>query len=454
MRKKYRIEINNQLEKKILIPSELGGSQPIKVAFGNKLVEAVCVPHSRNKIVISKDIQLELLLPEPELYGSLHAFIDSQTLFLGPLIGILTSGFTSFPLSPVGKRTTIFAKLLSVNKMIGALSFLFGEEHIDWEQGIIKGHFLIDSNWTTIQVPFPNVIYDRIPNRKSERKIAVKLLKERMQSDYLIPWYNPGFFSKMDIFERLQQDDRANSFLPETHPFTSFSVIERMLADYGHVYLKPSNGSLGLGVHQILYDRLEGHYYCRYRESVGDNKLRRFPSLESLMKNVFNKKNLTTMVVQQGIQLLRAEGRLVDFRVHTNKDENGEWQVAAIAAKVAGPGSPTTHIHNGGAVKTLEEIFELPEEQQRFREELTETALYLSKILETQVEGFIGEIGFDLGIDRNGRVWLFEANSKPGRSIFKHPALKDFDLLTRKLALAYGVYLTEKAITAPEEIFK
>ncbi|WP_121609699.1 YheC/YheD family endospore coat-associated protein [Mesobacillus foraminis] len=454
MRKKYRIEINSQMKNTILIPADLGSTQPVKVAFGNKMVEVACVPHTKQKIVISKDIQAELLLPDPELYGSLHAFIDSQTLFIGPLIGILTSGFTSFPLNPVGKRTTFFAKLLSVNKIVGALSFLFGEEHIDWEKGMIKGQFLMGSSWTTISVPFPNVVYDRIPNRRSEKRAAFKILKERMQTDYLIPWYNPGFFSKMEIFERLQQDDYACSFLPETHPFTSFSVMERMLADYGQIYIKPSNGSLGLGVHQIIYDRLQGHYYCRYRESAGENRLRRFTSLEVLMKHVFHKKNLAAMVVQQGIQLLRADGRLVDFRVHTNKDENGEWQVAAIAGKVAGHGSPTTHIHNGGEVKTIEEIFEHPEEQQQYRKELSETALYLSKILEHQVEGFIGEIGFDLGIDKEGRVWLFEANSKPGRSIFKHPALRDFDLLTRKLSLAYGVYLTEKAITTPEEIFK
>ena len=70
------------------------------------------------------------------------------------------------------------------------------------------------------------------------------------------------------------------------------------------------------------------------------------------------------------------------------------------------------------------------------------------------MEGIIGEIGFDLGIDRNGSVWLFEANSKPGRSIFSNPQLKEYDQLTRKLSLAFAIYLTERAISQPEEIFK
>ncbi|SEN11360.1 YheC/D like ATP-grasp [Mesobacillus persicus] len=453
MKKRYRIEINKKShDYKVYLPKELIEYPITRIAFGNKIVVVQCLPHNKGKIIISHSLRKELHLPELEI--SLHVFVDKDTMFVGPLIGILTSGFTSYPLRPLGKRTSFFSKLLSVNKMVGALPFLFGEEHINWEQGLIKGYFYEDSSWKVIEVPFPNVVYDRLPNRRTEKRAANKHLKERLQSDYLIPWYNPGFFSKMDIFERLQQDDQANDYLPETHSFTSFSIIERMLSDYGHIYLKPENGSLGLGIHQILFDRLDGKYYCRYRDVEGHKKLTKFNSLETLFKKVFFKRNLSRMIVQQGINLLRVDGRIIDFRVHTNKDDQGEWQLAAIAAKVGGQGSATTHINNGGEVMTVEEIFPTTEEQQMYKDKLTSAALYLSKVLETQIEGIIGEIGFDLGIDRNGKVWLFEANSKPGRSIFKHPQLKDFELLSRKLSIEFGIFLAEKAITKPEELFK
>jgi hypothetical protein len=70
------------------------------------------------------------------------------------------------------------------------------------------------------------------------------------------------------------------------------------------------------------------------------------------------------------------------------------------------------------------------------------------------MEGIIAEIGFDLGIDKHGDVWLFEANSKPGRSIFSHPELKEFDKLTCKLSLAFAVFLTEQTILHPEDAIK
>lgn len=455
MRKRYPIEIIHHSKQMVFIPEDLHDLKNItKVAFGNKVLDVTCAPHpkGRNVLTISDDVQKELSMPEITI--PLHIFIDQQTLFIGPLIGILTSGFTPYPLRPIGERSMFFAKLLSMNKVVGALPFVFGEEHIDWDHGLINGFFFIDSGWQTLKVPFPNVVYDRLPNRRSERRTEARSLKARMETDYLIPWYNPGFFSKLDVFERLQQDDRAAEFLPETHQFSSFSTIERMLSNYANVYVKPVNGSLGLGIHQILFDKYTGHYYCRYRDREGANRLTKFDSLEKLMKKIFYKRNLSHMIVQQGISLIRSDKKLIDFRVHTNKDEYGQWQVAAIAAKIAGHGSVTTHMNNGGVVKSLDELFENQEERNLYETKLTETSLLLSSILEKNMEGIIGEIGFDLGIDKEGKIWLFEANSKPGRSIFKHPKLKNFDLLTRKLSLSFGIFLAEKAITAPEELFK
>ncbi|MBP3039635.1 YheC/YheD family protein [Bacillaceae bacterium Marseille-Q3522] len=425
-----------------------------KIAFGNQTIAAACLPHpgKENEIVLSKDVAEKLRFPN--MKASLHLFADEQTLYLGPLIGIFTSGFIPFQMKPIGERSSFFAKILAVNKSVGAIAYIFGMQHIDWESGVIKGYFYEKSQWKTFEVPFPNVIYDRLPNRQSEKLIQLKKIKERLEKDYLIPWFNPGFFNKLDIFEKLQQDDIVSSYLPETHPFTSFSIMERMLADYGHVYVKPKNGSLGFAVHQIIYDRKKSIYYCRFRDLSGKNKLRKFFSLEALMTHVFANRKLSSMIVQQGIHLIRENNRPLDFRVHTNKDDNGEWKVTAIAAKIAGEGSVTTHLNNGGTIKTLAEICTTAEQEQGYKQQLIDAALTISKALDQQIPGIIAEIGFDFGIDRNGKLWLFEANSKPGRAIFKHPHLKQFDLLSWRLSLSFAVFLTEKAIMKPGEIFK
>ena len=453
MSKRYRFDIFEGDELQLFYPREMQLKQEIKrVAFGASVTEAAIRrhPNGRNVIAISSALAEKLLVPE--FIHSLYLFEEDDVLHAGPLVGIFTSGFTPFQMMPAGARSASFARLLSVQSSVGAVPFLFGEQHIDWEQGVIHGFFHHHKGWVKKAVPFPNVIYDRLPNRQAEREPAAKKVKETLEKDYLIPWYNPGFFNKLAVYEKLCSDARAEPHLPETLPFLSFSDMERMLEEYGHIYLKHPDGSRGNGIRQILLDAKNRDYYCRYFD--GKTKLLKFSSLESLLKHVYTGKQLESAVVQQGIHLIRKDKKPVDFRLHAHKDENGKWVVAAIAAKAAGSGSPTTHEGNGGKVYTMEEMFSDEDERREISRKLEQTAIELASAIEDNIGGIIGEIGFDLGLDKQGKVWMFEANSKPGRGIFTHPGLRESDLLTRRLALSFAVHLTEKTIREPHLLFR
>ena len=227
-----------------------------------------------------------------------------------------------------------------------------------------------------------------------------------------------------------------------------------MLNRHNSVYLKPRNGSLGLGVFQLIYSPDEQTYYCRYRSDQEENILRKYRSLDQFFMYSFGSRKMDDYLLQERIKLIRIDQQQIDFRVHTNKDSQGRFHVTAIAAKMAGKGSVTTHVDNGGMIKTLEELFEQEEERNQAFHSLTLAALVLSEKIDQSIDGFIGEIGFDLGIDSCKNVWLFEANSKPGRSIFSHPALKEEDLHSRKLSLQYALYLTKIAIEEPEALYE
>lgn len=121
--------------------------------------------------------------------------------------------------------------------------------------------------------------------------------------------------------------------------------------------------------------------------------------------------------------------------------------------KISGKNSITTHLSNGGTVKTLAEVYDDPAERVEVIKSFLQLALTASHVLHDHIEGFIGEIGFDFGIDQNGKVWMFEANSRPGRSIFSHPNLHHVDSLTKRRSFEYASYLSEKAITSPEALW-
>ncbi len=174
----------------------------------------------------------------------------------------------------------------------------------------------------------------------------------------------------------------------------------------------------------------------------------------SFMKSFKENNDPSAFLIQQGIDLIRLDGRPVDFRVHTNKNAEGKWTVTAIAAKISGENSITTHLATGGEVRTLAELYGDPRERVGMMRKLSKAALAVSRVLNEHIEGFIGEIGFDLGVDHSGKVWMFEANSRPGRSIFSHPKLRSVDYLTKRRNFEYASYLSERSITAPEKLWR
>ncbi|HHY74434.1 MAG TPA: YheC/YheD family protein [Bacillus bacterium] len=402
-------------------------------------------------IYITESLWKQLGIPYE---SKIHVIANDGVLHLGPLIGIFTAGFTGTTIRPIGDRSLFFAKLLSTEKTVGAFTFVFGANHINWETGRIKGFFHSMDGWKQIEVPFPNVVYDRLPNRKTENHSILKNIKNKLQNEYLIPWFNPGFFNKWEIHEIFSAHPEVTLYLPETIAIPTLNSIRELLDKYHNIYIKPMNGSLGLGIHQIIKaaDSDGEALYCRFRKN-DKNHLRKFKSLESLLQTQFNNENLKGYIAQQGIALIKVDNKPFDFRIHTNKDDAGVWKMSAIAAKVAGVGSVTTHLGSGGIVKTIEEIKKLVPIPADGAEKLEQAVLTMSEILEKEINGTLGEIGFDLGIDKNGQIWVFEANSKPGRSIFKHPKLKEYDQLSRALPMSFAIYLTKRAILEPEVLF-
>ena len=73
---------------------------------------------------------------------------------------------------------------------------------------------------------------------------------------------------------------------------------------------------------------------------------------------------------------------------------------------------------------------------------LKKASIQLADGIERNYRYPLGELGLDLGLDKDERFWMFEANAKPGRSIFKHPELKDQGILALNTMLEYCLYLS------------
>ncbi|WP_170006617.1 YheC/YheD family endospore coat-associated protein [Bacillus fonticola] len=437
---RYRVLISDATAV-TMVPHDLFRQNNVELVFGHHKVSSFVKEHHAKHVVIPKEIAETLHLPQEDI--TIHVYASRGCLYIGPLVGIYTAGFSPVRIRPIGERTPFFARLLQTKKTVGMIPFVFGSEHIQWTDQTINGWVWEEGEWRQRIFPFPTVVYDRLPNRRSERRRKNRITKDRLQTDYGVAWYNHNFFNKWHVTELLAKDAATQRFVPDTVRLRDATTLETMLKKHKTVYVKPIHGSLGKGIFQCFYRAKSGHYDVRYQEDGGEKRLRRFSSVQGVYDLIKEERKSVAMLVQQGISLIQYEDRPLDFRVHVNKDQFGEWVISCVAIKVAGKGSATTHVKSGGEVKTIRECVPR-DEQDGLLHTIQEASLTIGSVLDHHWEGLIGEVGLDIGMDTNGRVWIFEANSRPGRSIFKHPALAEDEIRTRELPFLYACYVSEQ----------
>lgn len=395
------------------------------------------------QIFVSSSVRKSLMIPKT---GKCYVMKSGdKELRIGPLIGILCSPKSRSEGRPFGSKTLTMKQYL-ISGMGKSYFFAFTPKDINWQQETVNAYFWSPANgWMRRTVALPDVVYNRITNRSVERSASTEALKVRL-SQRNIPIFNYGFFDKWEVYHLLKDDDDASKYVPESYINPSQEQIKTMLEKHKFIYLKPTSGYMGIGIYRLTYHPKRG-YFIRYRRN-GKNVLLRFSKFQSLVKQLNRQsgQRLKNYVVQQGIRLVELDQCPLDFRFHLNKNKSNKWVVAGVGAKKAGRGSVTTHVRSGGQLLTpnyaLTSIFG-EKEGQRLLEKAKKATIQLAEAIERNYRRTIGELGFDIGIDKKGNIWMFEANSKPGRSIFKHPGLKEQGKLSYKLIVEHCIYLSK-----------
>jgi len=423
---------------------KLNGRRSINVKLGRDTVPASVRTINRkgHHVFLSAGLRRSVRIPNA---GNIYILGESDDeIQLGPLIGILTDSSLSSAAAPFGPRTSFIKELLRLGRN-KAYFFAFTPRDINWTQETVHGWFLNASGgWTRKVVPLPDVVYNRLPSRRAETGSEIVTLRERFVRKK-IPFFNWSFFNKSDVYNLLGNDPEALSHLPESVNNPTADRIKEMLEKHQFLYYKPSGGSLGQGIYRLTYHPRRG-YFARYRRG-GSNVLLRFNNFSSLMKMLRARHGatLSKYVAQQGIRLVEIDNCPIDFRFHMHKDGSNNWVVAGIGAKKAGRGSVTTHIKNGGSLMTPEQALSrtFGDKSQEILGNAKQVAIRLCEAIERNYSHTLGELGLDIGIDRDGNVWMFEANAKPGRSIFKHPALKAQGRASMEYILDHCLYLSK-----------
>ncbi|GGI44279.1 endospore coat-associated protein YheC [Paenibacillus marchantiophytorum] len=303
--------------------------------------------------------------------------------------------------------------------------FVFSPNRIDWQQGLVRGYSYAfeKKEWIMKLFPLPSLIYDRcfFSNKRSYQQYRHHVSKLREMPHIRFLGY--GLSGKWEVGQILQKDRALHLYLPETSLLTSRLQLKRWLETRSDIFLKPQGGSQGRGALHLHHLRTpEGNetFHIKGRDAHNRSIEHHFHHFDACWGWLRTTIGTRPYLIQEYLTLHSSQGMAYDVRSLVQKNGQGLWESTGMAVRIGKPGSITSNLHGGGTAEEVSQF--LTKEFGTARAAaLIETLRSLSSriphVLETH-HGRLAELGIDLGIDADGRVWILEVNSKPGRTIF------------------------------------
>jgi hypothetical protein len=313
-----------------------------------------------------------------------------------PLIGILTSRKAEGTIAGNGPLfIEIQKKLISLN----GISFVFIPE--DVEADYINGYYYSpeEHRWKKKSFHFPDLVYNRIPFRTSEQEEKSQWLFSRLKEKE-IPFFNPCFIDKYDLYQLLKGDHILRDYLPETILVQGYTQLLDFLMKFGGIYLKPTQSSKGKGIVRI---RMHGPSGIQLE---GIRKQETHPSFTHFWEEWNEELLKKQYVAQEEIRSAEYEGKRFDFRIlaHANHDD---YTLSGVGIRLSHEQEITTHIPSGGRLLPYQ-LLKSKEHDVFFQTIIPRVGKSLSSHF-----GYFGEFTIDAGLSKSGRYYIYEVNSKP-----------------------------------------
>ena len=406
----HTIYLNSQIISQLNLPI----NRIITIKLGNKKTNCFIAENSSkgSLLILPESVAKQLLIPNGI---QLHATYDKEKgLLLGPTLGILLQAtFKGQNQDPFGEITPFLKEIALLSRSKGTLSYAFSLGDVDLENNLVKGWIFKGNRWEQKKLPIPDVIYNRISSRKFELKNqeTIKQLKTKHHSYF----FNDHFLNKWQVYDLLKTTS-IQSLLPETKLYKNYTTITDILSIYPVIYLKPTNGSLGRGIIRIQKRGTE--YLVRLSRITGSVSLN-FNSFSQMIKQLAPRLKSEPYIAQAGIDLISIKHRPVDFRILVQKDDTGNWSITSMVARVADEKQFVSNLARGGTQSKIINAIRLSnlrDKQKTSRDHFINYSIAIAKQIEASGVGHFAELGIDLGLDVNGKIWLLEVNSKPSKN--------------------------------------
>lgn len=348
------------------------------------------------------------------------------------------------------ERSQSFYQALSLAAwQSGMLAVFFTPHAINWDLNRVQGYVLHPKRkrWCMRTFALPKLIYDRCFSRNRRQYMSYRYVLNKLQQSHHSQLLARPLPSKWALYAICQREVDLQRVLPYTKQYTGIHSLTNWFKQSNELFLKPSSGSQGRGtIYVNRHDR--GSYMLRGRTHHNTPFQKIFTKEREALHWLGQVLHRQRYLMQQYLHLTTPTGEPFDVRVLMQKNGHGQWKITGSALRRGKSDSMTSNLHGGGhAEEVFPYLMDVFGEEKAFKIQamFAKISYQVAACLEQHC-GRLLELGIDYGIDHSGKIWLLEANSKPGRAIFQQLCLDKQRELSVQRPIQYARSILERQL--------
>jgi ribosomal protein S18 len=347
-------------------------------------------------------------------------------------------------------------QLAKVNSSTNFEMYFFNMRQVDPKTKLIKAYYYdpAEGEWKKEIFPYPDILYRRGGATKRDKSRFKKFMKQcRRQGTLLL---NPAQLGNWEIYNYFNKVESLQEYLLETILYREPEDLINMLNRHGKVYLKGVTGRKGKNVMRVSLLPDEIYQTKNYSHRKNKVRINEFDNTEDLVSYVISFYQDKEFMVQEAIELLEVEDRIIDLRAELQRNKIGEIDITGVSARVSQKNSPITI---NSVAYPSEEFFEtigIPfTERIKLKQDINRFLRLVYKETEKKY-GKFAEIGIDFGLTKDFKIKFIECNSQSakvsllkayGEEAFNHALLNILESAKSELEQLKGAEVYQGCLT-------
>lgn len=280
--------------------------------------------------------------------------------------------------------------------------YMFESSDVDMTRGKIKARNSM-KNLNTEIIDLPDVIYNIFPKINYVHDEVESWLRKK------VPFTSFPINNKIVLPQRMQRSSPlGNLFIP----FIRVSTTERILQfldEHGRGILKRYAASRGESIYYIektaknAFELQVEEEWMQYDESG---------IITWIEENIIGEK----YILQEFKELKTKRNEPFDIRAHMQKDGERKWTLTKMYPRIGKPDTILSNISQGGRTLNIETFLQEEygaEKAAQLQEKLATLSIDIVTVIDDIYNQSLDELGLDLAIDQDEKIWMHEANVKP-----------------------------------------